>query len=66
VVIIGGTSLRGGQGAMWRTAVGLLIVASVSNLLTLMALNSAIQSVAKGAIVILAVAFDAWTQQRQA
>ncbi len=65
VVIIGGTSLRGGQGAMWRTLVGLLIVSSVTNLLTLMALNSAIQSVAKGAIVILAVALDAWTQNRR-
>jgi ribose transport system permease protein len=66
VVIIGGTSLRGGQGALWRTLVGLLIVSSVTNLLTLMALNSALQSVAKGAIVILAVAFDAWTQKRRA
>lgn len=66
VVIIGGTSLRGGQGAMWRTLVGLLIVGSVTNLLSLMALNSSIQSVAKGAIVILAVAFDAWTQKRKA
>jgi ribose/xylose/arabinose/galactoside ABC-type transport system permease subunit len=51
---------------MWRTAVGHRNVASVSDILTLMARNSAIQSVAKGAIVILAVAFDAWTQQRQA
>lgn len=66
VVIIGGTSLRGGQGAMWRTLVGLLIVGSVSNVLSLLALNTAIQSVAKGAIVILAVAFDAWTQKRKA
>jgi len=65
VVIIGGTSLRGGQGAMWRTLVGLLIVSSVGNLLTLLALNSAIQSVAKGAIVILAVSLDALTQGRR-
>lgn len=65
VVIIGGTSLRGGQGAMWRTLVGLLIVGCVSNLLALMALNTAIQSVAKGTILILAVAIDAWTTKRQ-
>jgi ribose transport system permease protein len=65
VVIIGGTSLYGGRGAMWRTLIGLLIIASITNLLQLMAVNSSIQSVAKGAIVILAVAFDAWTQRRR-
>lgn len=65
VVIIGGTSLRGGHGAMWRTLVGLLIVGCVSNLLTLLALNSALQSVVKGGIVILAVAIDSFTQHRR-
>jgi len=65
VVIIGGTSLYGGRGAMWRTLVGLLIIASITNLLSLMAVNSSVQSVAKGGIVILAVAFDAWTQKRR-
>jgi ribose transport system permease protein len=66
IVIIGGTPLRGGQGAMWRTLVGFLIVGSVSNLLSLMALNSAIQSIAKGSIIILAVAIDAAVQRRRA
>lgn len=66
IVIIGGTPLRGGEGAMWRTLVGFLIVGSVSNLLSLMALNSAIQSVAKGSIIILAVAIDAAVQKRRA
>lgn len=65
VVIIGGTSLRGGQGAMWRTLVGLLIVGCVGNLLTLLALNSSLQLVVKGGIVILAVAIDSFTQRRR-
>jgi ribose transport system permease protein len=29
-VVIGGTSLSGGVGAMWRTAVGLAIIATIS------------------------------------
>jgi ribose transport system permease protein len=65
IVIIGGTSLRGGQGSIPRTLVGLLIVASIDNVFNSLAINTAIQSVATGAIVILAVALDAWTRRRQ-
>lgn len=65
IVIIGGTSLRGGQGAMWRTLVGLLIIATISSVFNSLALNAAVQSVAKGVIVIAAVALDAWTQRRR-
>ncbi len=65
IVIIGGTSLRGGQGAMWRTLVGLLIIATISSVFNSLAWNSSVQSVAKGVIVIGAVALDAWTQRRR-
>lgn len=65
IVIIGGTSLRGGQGSMWRTLVGLLIIATIDSLFDSLALNSSIQSVAKGVIVIVAVALDAWSQRRK-
>jgi len=65
IVIIGGTSLRGGQGSMWRTLVGLLIIATIDSLFDSLALNSSIQSVAKGFIVIVAVALDAWSQRRK-
>lgn len=64
VVIIGGTSLRGGQGAMWRTLVGFLIIASIDDLFNTLAWNSAVQSIAEGVIVILAVTIDVWTQRR--
>jgi ribose transport system permease protein len=66
IVIIGGTSLRGGQGAMWRTLVGLLIIATIDSVFNSMAWNSSVQSIAKGVIVIVAVALDAWTQRRRA
>jgi ribose transport system permease protein len=63
IVIIGGTSLRGGQGSIQRTLVGLLIVSTIDNVFNSLAVNTAIQSVATGAIVILAVALDAWTRR---
>jgi len=64
IVIIGGTSLRGGQGAMWRTLVGLLIISTIDSLFNSLAWNSATQSLVKGAIIIVAVALDAWSQRR--
>lgn len=64
IVIIGGTSLFGGSGAVWRTAVGLLILAVLTNLFDALALDTNFQSVIKGLIVIGAVALDAWRERR--
>ncbi|PJJ61703.1 ABC transporter permease [Compostimonas suwonensis] len=58
VVVIGGTSLTGGEGKMWRTAVGLLILAVLNNIFFSLAVDSNWQLVTKGAIVVLAVAVD--------
>lgn len=64
IVIIGGTSLFGGSGAVWRTAVGLLILAVLTNLFDALALDTNFQSVIKGMIVIGAVALDVWRERR--
>jgi ribose transport system permease protein len=64
IVIIGGTSLFGGEGSMWRTAVGLAIFAMIDHLFILMNVNTPGQLIAKGSIVIIAVAIDAWSRQR--
>ncbi|MGK9166664.1 ABC transporter permease [Inquilinus limosus] len=66
MVIIGGTSLFGGAGAVWRTAVGMLILATLTNLFDALALNSNLQLIVKGVIVISAVALDALSQRRAA
>ncbi len=62
-VVIGGTSLSGGVGAMWRTAVGLAIIATISNGFTLLGLNPLHQGIVKGIIIILALAIDRWTSR---
>lgn len=64
IVIIGGTSLMGGEGAMWRTVVGLAILATINNLFDSLALDTAAQSLVKGVIVICAVALDSRTRRR--
>lgn len=64
VVIIGGTSLVGGEGAMWRTAVGVAILAVVNNLFASLNLDPSLQLLFKGVIVIVAVGADVWTRRR--
>ena len=66
VVIIGGTSLIGGEGAMWRTGVGVAILAIVNNLFSAMNLAPALQLVFKGVIVIVAVGADVYIRRREA
>lgn len=65
IVIIGGTSLLGGEGAMWRTAVGLLIFATINNLFGSLAFPVAAQELAKGLILIGAVAIDVFLRSRR-
>jgi ribose transport system permease protein len=65
IVIIGGTSLLGGEGAMWRTLVGLLIFGTINNLFQSLAWPTATQQVVLGAIVLGAVSLDAYTRSRR-
>jgi len=57
-VVVGGTSLGGGQGSVINTLVGTLIVAVISNGMTVIGLPSFIQSGVLGTIVIIAVALS--------
>ncbi len=57
-VILGGTALMGGEGAMWRTVIGLLIVATLTDLFDSLAINTAVQLVIQGVVLVAAVSFD--------
>jgi ribose transport system permease protein len=58
IVVVGGTSLSGGVGAMWRTVVGLGIIATISNGFVLLDISPYYQSTLKGTIIVAALAFD--------
>jgi ribose transport system permease protein len=58
IVVVGGTSLLGGEGAMWRTACGFLILATIQNVLDAKAVNASWQQIITGCIIVGAVAFD--------
>ncbi|OZM72044.1 ABC transporter [Amycolatopsis antarctica] len=54
-VVIGGTLLTGGRGSLIGTLIGVLIFTVLSNIFTLNNLDTDIQNIAKGAIIVLAV-----------
>jgi ribose/xylose/arabinose/galactoside ABC-type transport system permease subunit len=60
VVVVGGTTLAGGEGSLFRTAVGLLILASLENIFFSLSVNDNWQAITQGAIIVAAVAFDQW------
>jgi ABC-type sugar transport system substrate-binding protein len=57
-VIIGGTSLSGGRGALLGTLVGAVLLAMIDNGLNLLNVSPFLQSVVKGAVILLAVFVD--------
>jgi D-xylose transport system permease protein len=57
-VVIGGTSLRGGQGSVIGSLAGALTIATLNNGMDLMGVPSFYQMVLKGVIIIVAVTLD--------
>lgn len=57
-VILGGTSLTGGKGTIWGAFLGVLILGTLNNGLTLLQVNSNFQDVARGAVLLFAVGLD--------
>jgi ribose transport system permease protein len=54
-IVVGGTSIRGGEGAVWRSFVGVLFLALISNGYNLLGLNPLYQQITLGALILLAV-----------
>lgn len=57
-IILGGTSLLGGQGSLIGTLIGALILGNISNGMNLMGIGTVYQFIVLGAVLILAVTID--------
>ncbi|MGI8826447.1 MAG: ABC transporter permease [Chloroflexota bacterium] len=57
-IVLGGTSLTGGRGTILGTVVGLLVISVLNNGMVLMNIDPFYQDIARGVLLILAVAFD--------
>ncbi len=64
-IVVGGTSILGGEGAVWRTVVGVLFIALIGNGYILLGLDPLYEQITMGAILLAAVGLDVWTRQRR-
>ncbi len=60
-VVVGGTTLKGGNGGVLRTVLGVLLVTLLSNCLNLLGVSVYMQMVLRGAILIIAI----WLENRR-
>lgn len=58
-VVVGGVDMLGGEGGMFGTFLGAIIIGSLSNILNLTGVSPFIQKLAKGALIIAAVIIKA-------
>ena len=63
-IVVGGTSILGGDGAIWRTVVGVLFIALIGNGSVLLGLDPLYDQIALGVILLIAVGTDAWSRVR--
>lgn len=63
-VVIGGTSIMGGEGAIWRTVLGVMFLRLIENGFNLINVDTFYQDVFQGLIILVAVALDAMRHRR--
>jgi ribose transport system permease protein len=64
-MVVGGTSILGGEGAVWRTSIGVLFIALVGNGFDLLGVDPLYQQITLGVILLLAVGADALSRARR-
>lgn len=62
--VIGGVSLTGGKGTIFGVLAGTAFIAVFANLMTLMNVGSTVATMLQGAVLAIALAFDAWLHPR--
>ena len=62
--VVGGTSILGGEGAVWRGVLGVLTLAIIGNGFDLLSINTTYQQLVQGVLILLAVAVDQLVRRR--
>lgn len=60
--VIGGIGFAGGSGSAWGAIVGAVVLGIISNILNLLGVDSYVQQIINGAIIVLAVGLDTFTR----
>jgi ribose transport system permease protein len=62
--VVGGTSILGGEGAVWRGVLGVLTLAIIGNGFDLLSIDTTYQQLVQGVLILLAVAVDQLVRRR--
>ncbi len=62
--VVGGTSILGGDGAVWRGFLGIMLLAIIGNGFNLLDVNTTYQQIVYGGLILLAVAADQLLRRR--
>jgi ribose transport system permease protein len=63
-IVVGGTSILGGEGAVWRTVVGVLFIALIGNGYLLLQYDPLYEQITMGVLLLAAVGLDALSRRR--
>ena len=64
-VVMGGTSLLGGEGGIFGTVIGALVLTIIMNVINVIGVSSYLQSMAVGIVIILMVWLDIFTRSKR-
>ncbi|MBV8191715.1 MAG: ABC transporter permease [Alphaproteobacteria bacterium] len=64
VVVLGGISLVGGRGGVFSVVVGCALIGTLFNAFTIMDINSEVQNIIKGVVLLAAIVLDNWLHPR--
>ena len=64
--VIGGTSLFGGRGSAFSAVLGIVVIMSINSGLALLFLESYVQYIVTGAVLLLAVVIDSLSRRTRA
>ncbi|MCW2977132.1 MAG: inner-rane translocator [Actinomycetia bacterium] len=62
--VVGGTSILGGDGAVWRGFLGIMLLAIIGNGFNLLNINTTYQQIVYGGLILIAVAADQLLRRR--
>ena len=64
-IVVGGTSIWGGEGAIWRTVVGVFFLALIDNGFNLLGVDVKYQQIVQGTIILVAAGVDAYARRQR-
>jgi ribose transport system permease protein len=62
--VVGGTSIFGGDGAVWRGFLGIMLLALIGTGFDLLNISTTYQQIVQGCLILLAVAADQLLRRR--